>query len=185
MAQQLILINGIPAAGKNTLSKELGKNLDIPVLSKDTLMESFADITGTTVQGTPLGALASETMWLLAGLISGSAIIESFWLKRRDPEYARARLAKAGNPNFVEIWCDVPPATAWDRFLARKQHCIHPMGDAARARWDEWADGPEPLALGPVITVKTDEAVEIERLILQIAAHLGDGIPARVAGDTR
>lgn len=78
MAQQLILINGLPAAGKTTLSKQLGTHLNIPVLSKDTLMDSFADITGTTVKGTPLGALASETMWHLAGLIGGSAIIESF-----------------------------------------------------------------------------------------------------------
>lgn len=88
MAKQLILVNGIPAAGKTTLSKQLGAALNIPVLSKDTLMDSFADATGATVQDSQLGALASETMWRLAGL------------------------AQASNPAFVEIWCDVRPELA-------------------------------------------------------------------------
>jgi predicted kinase len=174
MAQQLILINGIPGAGKTTLSKQLGKHLNIPVLSKDTLMDAFADATAATVQDSQLGALASETMWQLAGLISGSVVVESFWLKRRDLEYARAGLEKAGDPDFVEIWCEVPSTLAWSRFLVRKQHAIHPAGETARARWDEWVKNPEPLAIGPVITVETDVPVDIEELIQQISTHLGD-----------
>jgi cytidylate kinase len=73
MAQQLILINGIPGAGKTTLSKQLERHLNIAVLSKDTLMDAFADATAATVQDSQLGALASETMWQLAGLIMRSA----------------------------------------------------------------------------------------------------------------
>ncbi|WP_104091583.1 AAA family ATPase [Arthrobacter sp. GMC3] len=180
MAQQLILVNGIPAAGKTTLSKQLGADLGIPVLSKDVLMESFANATAATVPSSRLGALASETMWQLAGMISGSVIVESFWLKRRDLDYARAGLVIAGNPAFVEIWCDVVPELAWDRYQARSRHPIHPADDALGTRWNEWVENAEPLALGSVITVRTDVPVDLEKLNRQISTHLLGEIPASV-----
>ncbi|MGA7206539.1 MAG: AAA family ATPase [Specibacter sp.] len=184
MARQLILINGIPAAGKTTLSRQLGSLLSVPVLSKDTLMTTFSDITEMTVPGTPLGALASETMWHRAGLVGGRAIVKSFWLRRRDLEYARAGLVTADQPNFVEVWCDVPPEAAWVRFRARKQHAIHPSGKDARERWGKWVENAEPLALGPVISVKTDQPVDVEDLMRQVLAELGPDVPATVGACT-
>ena len=44
IAKTLILINGLPGSGKTTLSRQLGRALSIPVISKDNLKEALADI---------------------------------------------------------------------------------------------------------------------------------------------
>ena len=61
MAQQLILVNGMPASGKSTPARALGSQFGVPAVSKDALKEPPADITGATVGSTELGALASDT----------------------------------------------------------------------------------------------------------------------------
>lgn len=44
MAEPAILINGLPGAGKRTLSRAVGEELNGPVVSKDTIKETLADI---------------------------------------------------------------------------------------------------------------------------------------------
>ncbi|PYI66313.1 hypothetical protein CVV68_14940 [Arthrobacter livingstonensis] len=120
MAAQLILVNGLPASGKSTLARALGSHLDIPVISKDAIKEPLADITVGTVGRTALGALASDTMWRLAGLVPGRAIVESWWFGPRDLDYVKQGLIAAGTPAMVEVWCEVPARLAWERYLARQ-----------------------------------------------------------------
>ena len=77
MAKSLILINGLPGSGKTTLSRELGKALSLPVISKDHLKEALAEIAPGIIGRGLLGEIASETMWQLAAAIPGTAIVES------------------------------------------------------------------------------------------------------------
>jgi hypothetical protein len=149
----------------------MGAQLRVPVISKDTIKEALADISGETVSSRSLGALASETMWRLAGLITGRAIVESWWFGPRDLDFVRAGLATAGKPEFIELWCAVPPDLAWARYLARTRHSIHPAGQESRGPWDEWMDNPGPLGLGPVLSVNTAGPVDPVQLAGTIAEH--------------
>jgi predicted kinase len=177
VARQLILVNGLPASGKTTLARALGIELGIPVVSKDAVKEPLADITGTTVGSTALGALASETMWRLAGLVPGRAIVESWWFAPRDLDFVRKGLSTAGNPAIVEVWCDVPPEHAWQRYLARERHAIHPAGQSSFGPWAEWMKNPRPLELGTVVRVQTDTHADIAAL----AARLEDQFAREIA----
>ncbi|WP_205787064.1 AAA family ATPase [Specibacter cremeus] len=164
MAETLILVNGLPGSGKTTLSRQLGSELGVPVVSKDDLKEAFADITGELVPSGRLGQIASETMWELAAAMPGWVIVESWWFRPRDLAYVLAGIAKSGQPAVMEIWCDVPPDLAWQRYAARVRHPIHPDGQAARAPWAEWMANPIPLSIGHVTSVDTSGPVNVALL---------------------
>ncbi|RAN74229.1 hypothetical protein B5P43_29375 [Bacillus sp. SRB_336] len=146
----------------------------MPVISKDAIKETLADITGTTVGGAALGALASETMWRLAGLVPGRAIVESWWFGPRDLDFVKNGLAAAGNPEAIEVWCAVPPGLAWKRYLDRERHPIHPAGQSSFGPWAEWMDNPEPLGLGAVVRVPTDAEVDVAALTAVLEDRLAD-----------
>jgi predicted kinase len=69
----VVLVNGLPGAGKTSLARTLSQRLRLPLFSEDTIKEAHADVLGTEPPpGWPqrgwnaaLGAAASETMWVL------------------------------------------------------------------------------------------------------------------------
>ncbi|MCZ2403537.1 AAA family ATPase [Paenarthrobacter sp. Z7-10] len=84
MAESLILVNGLPGAGKSTLSNLLGEELGVPVVSKDRIKEALADICLGKVGSGRLGQIASETMWQAISAVPGTVIAESWWYRPRD-----------------------------------------------------------------------------------------------------
>lgn len=173
MASSLILVNGLPGSGKSTLSRRLGQAMQLPVISKDELKEFLADAAGGKVAGGRLGRIASETMWQLAAAIQGTAIVESWWYRPRDLEHARRGIALSGTPGVVELWCDVDPATARERFNNRARHEVHTMDPAtAEATWADWAEKGAPLGLGPTLTVGTATPVDLDALQDGLSAAL-------------
>ena len=63
-----VLITGIPAAGKSTLAKYLGEQLNLPVLSKDRVKELLYDTVGfrSRAEKVRLGIAAMEIMYYAA-----------------------------------------------------------------------------------------------------------------------
>jgi len=169
-----VLVNGLPGAGKTTLARELAGRLGLPLFSKDVIKEAHADVLGTRRDGWPqrrwntaIGAAASETMWALLADAPAGAVLESCW-----PADVRglvtAGLLRAGNPAAVEIWCDVPLATARRRFEAR--HPRHPIhGDALTDdEWERWRRTARPLDVGPTLHVDTTRPLDAEAVIAWI-----------------
>ncbi|MBM7787529.1 hypothetical protein [Tenggerimyces flavus] len=109
-------------------------------------------------------------MWALLAHAPSGAVLESSW--RTDVRsLVAAGLARAGVGWPVEVWCDVPPEVAWQRYVERWPS-VHPIHGALMTT-DEWAAmvaHGEPLGLGPVIRVDTTRPVDVAALAATVRA---------------
>lgn len=169
----VVLVNGLPAAGKSTLAPKLARALGLPLFSKDVIKEAHADVLGAAPPdgrtqrqwNAALGRAASETMWSLLAYAAAGAVLESSWRADVRP-MVQAGLARAGVDHPLEVWCDVLPEVAWSRYVARAESS-HPIHGVLMSRGEEWARMVEhgrPLALGPVRRVDTSRDVDVDQL---------------------
>ncbi|UVJ40532.1 ATP-binding protein [Arthrobacter sp. CJ23] len=165
MAESVILINGLPGAGKSTLSEQLGEELGVPVVSKDRVKELLADISQGQVTSGRLGQIASDTMWQVAAAIPGTVIVESWWYRPRDLGFVTGGLAQSGSPEVVEVWCEIPASLAWKRYIDRQRHEIHPTGITAERDWADWSTNAVPLGIGRTVKVDTSSPVDVIALV--------------------
>lgn len=177
MASQIILVNGLPAAGKTTLATALTRVLDVPMISRDAVKEALYDALDPRIPIPKLAAFASASIWQLAGFFNDTVILESFWLKDRDLKYVQAGLQVAGAGDVVEIWCDAPPAVSRQRYISRLRDGVH--GDPDRLQeYARWVAEAVPLHLCPVITVNTEGDVDVIGLGEQLRHHVS-GLASR------
>lgn len=167
MVDHLVLINGLPGSGKTTVATSLAAALAAPLVSKDAIKEAVSDVISAAPSGA-LGMAAMEMAWSLTAAIPGTVVLESWWFKPRDLSHVEAGLARCGGPAVVEVWCDVPAALARDRVVARQRHPIHQDRQRLVDAWPQWAIEAEPLAVGRVLTVRTDRPVDVAELAQQI-----------------
>ena len=174
-----VVVNGLPGSGKSTLGAALAAELGLPLLSKDTVKETLADVLGADtgdpqrLTGTGLGMAATEVLWSLLAVSPVGGVVESFFLSGRDEAFVRAGMQRARlDPGAVpEIWCDVPAELARARFEDRRlggdRHRVHgpdgPDGSDGDedARWDEWDRQARPLGWGPVLRCDTSRHVSL------------------------
>ncbi|HEY2174896.1 MAG TPA: hypothetical protein VGH85_13895 [Mycobacteriales bacterium] len=165
----VVLVNGVPGAGKTTLSHPLAQKLGLPLYGKDLIKETWADILGAApLDGRTqrdwnslFGAAASQTAWNLLAQSPCGGIIESP-LPAKFRHHVEAGLANAGVTRPLEIWCDVPLALAQER-LRERWPTMHPIHEKV-VMADAWSReyGGSPLGLGPVLTVDTSGPVDID-----------------------
>lgn len=182
MARLVVLVNGLPAAGKSTLAPRLATALGLPLLSKDVIKETHADVLGADPPigltqrewNRNLGTAASRTMWALLGMSPLGAVLESSW--RADVRgLVEAGLRQAGVGHVAEVWCDAPVQLLRERF-ARRWASSHPIHGAAPDD-DEWAQmvaHAEPLGLGPVLRVDTSSPVDLASVVEWCRSNAGD-----------
>ncbi|MFI2103902.1 AAA family ATPase [Isoptericola sp. NPDC019693] len=178
VARQVVLVNGLPGAGKTTLAGPLAARLDAPSLGKDSVKEALADAVGPgapTLVGTDtVGAVAMEAVWRLAAAPVSRVVVESWWFRPRDLDHALRGLATAGADAVVEVWCDVPLEVARRRHAARagRRHPVHADDRDMTAEWAAWAAGAAPLGLGPVVRQDTIAPVDVPALARRVSAAL-------------
>jgi glucokinase len=171
----VVLVNGLPGAGKTTLARSLSQRLRVPLFSKDTIKETHADVLGTEPPpgwsqrrwNTALGAAASETMWALLADAAGGAVLESCWPKDVR-HFVTQGLQRAHARQPVEIWCEAPLEIARGRFEERHpRHAIH--GELLTdAEWERWRVTARPLGIGPTFRIDTTGPVDADAIIAWI-----------------
>jgi len=173
MNRMVVLVNGLPAAGKSTLAPKLAEALGLPLLTKDVIKETHADVLGAEPPAGlsqrqwngKLGAAASETLWALLADSTPGAVLESSW--RADVrQQVSAGLGRAGLSGAAEVWCEAPLPLIRERFERRwpTAHAIH-GATPSEAEWHQMVEHAEPLVLGPVLHVDTSGPVEVSAIV--------------------
>jgi predicted kinase len=155
MAREVVLVNGYPGSGKSTVGAALAAELDAPFLSKDRVKEALASAVSFPGPRTAFGAVAMETAWNLAAAIGERVVVDSWWFRPRDRDHAIDGLRACGAQATVEVWCDVPAALARTRYEARTRNPIHEDNRDMTHEWARWETEGQPLAIGPVIRLRT------------------------------
>ncbi len=168
VVDRLVLVNGLPGAGKTTLAEALAAEMSVPVVAKDALKEMLADAY-PAVPVASFGPLAMETAWRLVGEMPGTVILESWWFRPRDLGFVKAGLERCCAAMVVEIWCDVPVSLARRRYEARVRHAVHRDSGS----WAEWAAQAGPLDVGLTLRVPTDRPVDVPALAAGVLAMAG------------
>jgi predicted kinase len=180
MPAGVIMVNGLPGSGKSTLAAGLATALSIPALGKDVVKEALGGIVGDAVPASKLGAIAMDVLWSVTAATDGLALLDSWWFRPRDLEFAVAGLGRCGHPPAVEVWCDVPATVARQRYTARRRHDVYEDARHLIHSWTEWAADPQPLGIGPVIRVDTMSRVDADQLAAAVTKQLA---AERLKGD--
>lgn len=164
MTTDVLVINGLPGAGKTTAATALAQRLDWPLMTKDMFKESLFDSLGWSDRAwsRQLSRASMDLLflWLERELIAQRAcVIESNFESDRDTPRFMA-LAERYPVRFVQVHvvCDGP--TLWQRHQRRgndgSRHPGHQEGAVALELRDRLLQGrEEPLRL-PGVYIEMD-----------------------------
>ena len=169
MSRSLVIVGGAPATGKTTLARELGRSLELPVITKDDIKEALAAPfqTGDRDWSRQLGVAAYSVLFAVAHRVlaggQGLVLESNFRCGISDPPL-RALAALAPT---VLIVCRTPAAR--ERFAdraARGRHRVH----IDSAVLEEWTgdDSVFQIDIGkPRLVVETTKGYEpdFERIV--------------------
>lgn len=170
-AKRAILVNGVPASGKSTVSRSLSDRTGWSVLSLDTVKDPFLTrLGGDRAFNRTLGQASYQAIWsLMRDAPAGTTAIVDAWFGFQPREVLETHLAMAGVEETVEIWCHAPPEVVAQRYGARlgDRPAGHP-GAAYIPELIELARRAGPIRRGPVLDVDTTEPLDIAALAASI-----------------
>ncbi|WP_306259630.1 AAA family ATPase [Pararhizobium sp. IMCC21322] len=167
--KQAIIVNGVPASGKSTVTAALVEALTdrgvaaVP-LTLDTIKEGlFVHVgTGDRAHNRMLGRASYHAIFNTVAAFPASLVpIIDAWHGFEPKDVLREHVARAGIERVIEVWCAVSPETAAARYRARAQtrHAGHLPSTYADELF-ELAGRARPMSLGPVLQVDTENPID-------------------------
>jgi predicted kinase len=168
----LIVVTGVPGAGKTTLSQQLGSFLGFAVVSLDTIKDELYSAGVHTDDRHALRLAAEEETFTRLGQILGPAILDIWIAPGRDDE--RVKQLLTDQPRWiVEVLCRVPSEVATARYANRSRGGSHLPPDAAMLdRIRVAATQIAPLGLGTSLQLDTSQPVSLNELA-EVRTHVG------------
>ncbi len=171
MATAVVLVTGLPAAGKSTLAGRLARELGWPVLSLDTVKEALHRH-APAAEPALLRRQSEAILWAIAADCPTPVLIDLWVQPGRDDVRVRGGVLAFG-VRAVEVMCSVDAQTAVRRYRARRRGGPHQLADldvidrirAAAAAWS-------PLGVGPTLTVATGHPVDLGPVVDWVRAQL-------------
>ena len=117
-----ILINGIPASGKSTITRLLAETFSLPVLTIDGIKEPFMARLAPVDRpmNRQLGCAAYEVIWSIVGASPASMVwLIDAWFGFQPRETLQKLLRQAGVEQVIEIWNHISPELAVARYASR------------------------------------------------------------------
>jgi predicted kinase len=168
----LVVVTGVPGAGKTGLATALAERLGSALLSLDEIKEELA----LEAEDTPRDWLRYDAEAELAHLLEsfdGVAVVDIWIAPMRDTERIRD-LLKPWWDRVVEVRCQVPPAVAVERYAARPRSWPHlPPDEDTLARIRDAAEHPEALGAPRTVVVDTARPVEIGDVVSAVRRETG------------
>jgi RNase adaptor protein for sRNA GlmZ degradation len=146
----LIVVTGVPGAGKTTLGSAAATALDVPFLSLDSIKEL----------GIQLDAVES-------------AVVDIWIAPGRDTRRV-GTLLRERRGGIIELLCRVPADVAVDRYASRRRSGPHrPPDESTLRRIREAVDTFEPMGIGACAAVDTTRPVDLDPLIERLRHEVG------------
>jgi predicted kinase len=163
----MVVVTGLPGAGKTTLGSALADALGAQFLSLDTIKERLYD---TGLREPYQLRLAAEAELATELALAEGIVVVDIWVSPGRDTHRVADLFQRQHANVVEVLCRVPVEVAVERFVSRPRGGPHNPSDAATVqRIREAADRLMPLPIGTCLEVDTAHPVDIAVLAERVA----------------
>lgn len=139
MTRSVILVNGVPASGKSTISRFLVSGLQacgvqaVP-LALDNIKEAlFPELgIGDRDHNRMLGRASYAAIFnTIAEFPDGLVPVIDAWHGFQPRSVLEAHLKTARAEKVIEVWCAVSPGVARQRYMQRERHPGHPPASYA------------------------------------------------------
>ena len=166
--RRAVLVNGIPASGKSTVSRGIAERMGWPLLALDTIKNPFLEALGGGDRefNRTLGRASYQAIWSVVGEApAGSIFVVDAWFGFQPREVLEDHLKRAGVEETLEIWCHAPGDVLAERYRARLDQRLpgHP-GAAYIPELIELAKRAEPLRRGPLFDVDTTRPIDFDAI---------------------
>ncbi|MCB8882274.1 AAA family ATPase [Acidisoma cellulosilytica] len=169
MLTSAILVNGVPASGKSTVSRDISRALGAPLLGLDTVKEAlFGELgAGDRLYNRTMGRASFAAIWALVGAFPpGSVVVIDAWFGFQPVEFLTEHVKAAKAVIACELWCHTDPRVIERRYLDRceRRHAGH-LGPEYAPELRALAERAQPIGLSPVIQLDTEKAVDTAWLV--------------------
>lgn len=167
---RLVVVTGVPGAGKTTLGAAVAEALGAPFLSLDTIKETLYSSSPDGRTPHELRQAAEARLADELAATTGTVVVDIWIAPERDTDRVVDLLSR-GQTSIVELLCRVPAEIAVGRYADRPRSGPHsPADDATLRRIRDAAAHIEPLPIGRCIEVDTSRPVDVGALIDRLPA---------------
>lgn len=171
MAVPVLVISGLPGAGKTSVGQALSEHLGLPLLSLDSVKEGIVDHVGVPDR-LAVRSAAREVVARIVESCPRGCLVDIWVNPLHDTNEVPDRLARIDDVRFLEVVCRVSGELAVQRYAQRHRHPAHvPADEDSFARIREAAPHVGPIGLGPAYDLDTAADTDLPGLLAWLAVH--------------